>query len=411
MKPNAQIVFALWFGMLVNFLDRVAMSFAGPSIMRELSMDPASFGIVLSSFGVGYVLAQIPGGMLADRWGARTMLVFGPLFWALFTGLTGLVSTLAGFVIVRICFGISESAAATSLPKLVGATFVSKDRARVMAICMCAIPLAPAFAGALVGKLVAAFGWQTMFFLMAVPALLASVFAWLLLPVRPAAAAEPDEPDAGQKRSLLSLMTRRRVWLLALFYFMHNIAYAGYLGWMPSYLALAHHIDLKALGPVASIPYVFGFLGMLLFGWLGSASFHRRRPQLIACCLVVAGASLFLAYRADSVPLALAGLSGAAFCLFGTLGPLSAVSLDLAPARYRATLMGIWGTAAQLGGVVAPAVIGLLVSATGTFAGGFGFMIAALCVAAVGMLALVPLLAVAPAPMPQAVAAVPQEAG
>jgi sugar phosphate permease len=409
MKLKSRIVFALWFGMLVNFLDRVAMSFAGPSIMRDLSMDPASFGIVLSSFGLGYVLAQIPGGMLADRWGARTMLVIGPIFWALFTGLTGLVSTLAGFVIVRICFGISESVAATSLPKIVGGAFSSKDRARVMAICMCAIPLAPAFAGALVGKLVTTYGWQAMFFIMAVPALLASLLAWLLLPAQPAAAPEPAEPEADQRRSLRSLLGRKRVWLLALVYFAHNIAYSGYLGWMPSYLALAHHIELKSLGPIASIPYVFGFLGMLAGGWLGSAAFHLRRPQLIAACLVLAGLSMFLAYRAETVPLTLAGLSGAAFCLFGTLGPLSAVSLDLAPARYRATLMGIWGTAAQLGGVVAPAVIGFLVSATGTFAGGFGFMIFALVAAAGGMLALIPLLAGSTAA--PAVVAAPQRAG
>src|SRR3546814_9359270 len=76
-----------------NDLDRVAISVAGPAIMASLSMGAKDFGVVLSSFGVGFLMAQIPGGLLSDRFGARPMLVIASLLWALFTGLTGLVST------------------------------------------------------------------------------------------------------------------------------------------------------------------------------------------------------------------------------------------------------------------------------------------------------------------------------
>lgn len=69
MKSKFGLIFALWFLALVNYLERVAMSFAGPSIMSSLAMPAAEFGVVLSSFGIGYMLAQIPGGLVADRWG------------------------------------------------------------------------------------------------------------------------------------------------------------------------------------------------------------------------------------------------------------------------------------------------------------------------------------------------------
>src|SRR3546814_15782347 len=81
------ILVALWLLMIANYLDRVAISFAGPAIMASLSMGAKDFGVVLSSFGVGFLMAQIPGGLLSDRFGARPMLVIASLLWALFTGL------------------------------------------------------------------------------------------------------------------------------------------------------------------------------------------------------------------------------------------------------------------------------------------------------------------------------------
>ncbi len=380
LNSKAGIVPALWFLALVNYLDRVAMSFAGPSIMKSLHMSPAAFGVVLSSFAVGYVLAQAPGGLLADRVGAKTLLVVGPLFWAVFTGATGLVATIAGFVVVRILFGLSEGVSNSSLYKIVGENFDARQRSRTLAICSTAIPLAPAFAGALVGKLVTAFGWKVMFMALTAPALAAALLCYLLLPSgRPAAAQALSPTDPPSFRAVLG---RGSLWLLSGAAFAWNIAYWGYLGWMPSYLALARHINLKAVGPIGGIPYLFAFLGLVVVGWLGSGPLHRFCGQLVVICFGGGALSLFLAYQAETLVWSLVGLSGAAFFLFGSQGPVGKIALDLAPSNYRAAYIGVYNTAGQLGGVVAPAAIGFLVTASGTFAGGFSFMVAALCVAA-----------------------------
>lgn len=393
MNGNTRIIAALWLWMLVNYLDRVAISFAGPAIMKSLALSPASFGIVLSSFGFGYVLSQIPGGLIADRWGAKLVLVFGPLFWALFTGLTGLVSTLAGFVVVRVLFGISEGLSVPALHRLVGDRFESRQRARALAIGLTALAIAPALAGPFVGQLVAAFGWQTMFFLMMIPALLAALACHLLIPAAGTGQMAGERHAAGQAGSIREVLFERSFWLMAGSYCCYNIAFWGYLGWMPSYLALAHDIDLKTAGPIAGIPYVFAFLGLLFWGWLGTGPFHRHRPRLITCSLLLAGVSLFIAYRADTLAQSVAGLSSAAFFLYGCQGSLGAVILDLAPPPLRGTYIGIVSTAGQVGGLLAPGIVGLLVTATGSFAGGFTFMALALCTAAVGMFALGPLVA------------------
>lgn len=403
MNKKAGIVSALWFMILVNYLDRVAMSFAGPAIMKSLSLSPAEFGIVLSSFGIGYGLAQIPGGLLADRWGARPLLVAGPIFWALFTGMTGLVASVTGFVVVRICFGISEGLSASSYHKTIGDNFESKQRARMLALCSSATALAPAFAGVFVGKLIGAYGWQTMFMLMTVPSLLTALASYFLIPAHAATpplatrrgAAGPGaahDGGHGGDGSWRGILARRSLWLLLLAHIGFSIAHWGYIGWMPSYLSMAHHIDVKSAGGLSSIPYVFAFFGLVLGGWLGSAALHRYCAQLVAGCALAAGLSLFLAYQADTVPLALAGLSGAAFFLFGVHAPLGKIMLELAPEQKRASYVGIVSTAGQLGGVAAPATIGFLVGASGAFASGFGFMVGALCVAAACILALTPFL-------------------
>lgn len=351
-------------------------------------MPPAQFGIVLSSFAVGYMLAQVPGGLLADRYGAKVVLVTGSLFWAFFTGATGLVSTVLGFVAVRALFGAAEGASNSSLYKIIGENFEVKERSRVLSWCSTAYPLGPAFAGALVGKLVSVFGWKGMFMTLAGPALVAALLSYLLLPTRAAAPADRQPIHPLGFSQLRSMLRQPSLWWLCGSAFAWNINYWGYLGWMPSYLAMSRHIDLKAVGPIGGVPYVFALIGLLVVGWLGSGPLHRHCSSLIVTCFVGAGLFLYLAYQATTFPISLVGLSGAALFMFGALGPIGKVVLDLAPAASRATYIAVFNMAGQLGGVVAPMLIGLLVSRTGTFAAGFGFMIGALSVATVGIVVL-----------------------
>lgn len=398
MSTKFRIVFSLWFLALVNYLDRVAISFAGPSIMDSLSISPAQFGVVLSSFGVGYALALIPGGMISDRWGARAVLVVGPLFWALFTGMTGLVTTTLAFVIVRVCFGFSEGIFSPSIYKVVGDNFEPKSRAGILAIVLSALALGPALAGPMVGTLVSQFSWQVMFLCMTVPALLASMLAHFLIPkhgaasVADAIATDPETLDE-QSVTFFEVLKRPSLWLVSLSNLCTDIAQWGFLGWMPTYLALERQIDLKHAGMIGSIPYIAAFFGLLAGGGVGSSTWlHRLRAQVVVVCYLAGGLSLFLAYNATTLFWAVAGLSATAFFMFGALAPKGAVVIALAPERHRAAYVGTYSVAGQIGGASAPAVIGFMVSASGSFATGFALMTASLCIAGVCMLALIPMM-------------------
>ena len=396
MSIKTKVLAALWLFQVVNYLDRVAISFAGPSIMKSLSLGPQQFGIVLGSFSVGYFLAQIPGGLLADRWGAKALLVIAPLFWALFTGATGLVAGLAGFLVVRACFGVAEGMSNAACYKVIGDNFTSQERAGAAAIWITAFAVAPAFAGPLVGSLLTSLSWQTVFMLLAIPGLIAAFVNFLAIPgnAQPLARGTGQaDPVAKEPKTVLRKILRDpALWIISIAYFCFNIAYWGYLGWMPSYLASAHGINVKSMGMLGGIPYIFAILGLLVSGWLGSTVLYRFRAHLLGGSYVLAALSLYLAYSATTLTSSLAGLSSAAFFLYGGLSPFGAILLDLAPESGRAAYSAFCSTVGQIGGASAPVVIGFLVGASGTFAGGFTFMVIALCIGAVCMLVLMPFL-------------------
>mgnify|MGYP000377337512 CR=1 FL=1 len=404
MNTKVRIVVALWFLSLVNYLDRVAISFAGPSIMSSLAISPADFGIVLSSFGIGYALALIPGGMIADRWGARIVLVGRPVFWALFTGVTGFVTTMTTFVVVRVLFGFSEGIFSPSIYKVVGDNFDGKQRAGILAVILSALALGPALAGPLVGTLVSNYSWQIMFFCMAIPALLAAGLGYILLPRAAGADAgsdnaanipsvAPGEGAGTEKLAFREVLKRPSLWLLSLSNLSTDIAQWGFNGWMPIYLAMGRGIDVKHAGMLGSIPYLCGFVGLLVGGWLGSTErLHRYRAQMTAMCYLAAGLSMFLAFNAETLTFAVIGLSLAGFFIYGALAPKGAVVIGLAPQEHRGAYVATYTTAGQIGGASAPAIIGFMVAASGNFASGFAFMIAALCIAAICMIALAPML-------------------
>ncbi len=174
-------------------------------------------------------------------------------------------------------------------------------------------------------------------------------------------------------------------WIIGGFYLAYNMAFWGFVGWMPSYLSMARHISLTSLGPLASVTYAFAFVGLLVGGWLGTGYLRRHRAHLIGVSVFCAGLSLIAAYLAHDLFQALAGLSSAAFFLYGCQGCFGAVLLDLAPPKYRAAYAALVSTFGQVGGLLAPAIVGFLLSHTGAFASGFAFMVVAL-VAATGLM-------------------------
>ncbi|VFS46664.1 D-galactarate permease [Budvicia aquatica] len=107
-KARYTILSLIWLAWLLSFLDRMVMSVSLPFIGRDLNLDTTEQGLIISAFFVGYAAFQIPGGFLADKFGARKIMAIGIAWWSIFTSLTGMVFTLPLLLAVRFLFGIGE---------------------------------------------------------------------------------------------------------------------------------------------------------------------------------------------------------------------------------------------------------------------------------------------------------------
>ena len=369
----------LWIAFFTAYLDRTNISIAGPTLMKNLSIAPDRFGYILSAFTAGYALMQIPGGFLADRFGAKRMLVIALVVWSIFTGMTGLAVSLVTLVVVRFFFGIGEGIENGAHFKALADTFDSRERSSASGIFHTALALGPAFVAPIAAAILLHAGWQALFLWFTIPGIVVALIVARFFPVTgqpgraPATAAFGDA--LGQSGS----------WSAFAAYLLFNVAFWGFLGWMPSYLAATRHIELKTLGFLASVPYLFGFVGLLVLGFLARGPLYRFRPALVACSYLLAGVGLFVAFNAADVPMCIAGLSMAACFLYGTFGPFWAIVLDSVPDRIRGSFSTFVNFGGQIGGFFAPIVVGKIVASTGSYSGGFVFMIVAVVLAAVAI--------------------------
>ena len=379
MKPKYQILALIWLMMLVAYMDRVNIAVAAKVIMADLHFSKTEFGFVLSAFTVGYALLQAPGGLLADKVGSRKPLIAAILIWSLFTGLTGLAASFGSLILIRILFGVGEGIENGAQFKLIGDHFNPLERSRANAIFLTALPLGPLLASPLAVWLLAKEGWRTMFWSFAGLGLVVAVFLLLWLP-REAPKRDtvreglgPTLKKSGAKPTMVA-------------YLLFNIAFWGFLGWIPTYLQEQRHMALPQLGMLGTLPYVFGFVGLLVMGQLGTSRLAGKRHRLVGSCYGLAAIFYVAASYAPSGVLCVFALSIAAFFLFGAFGPYWAIALDLASPTHRGAFSGLVNFGGQVGGVVGQITVGLLADKMKNFQGAFWFMAIALGCGAMIML-------------------------
>ncbi len=387
MTPKRRTLLLIWLMMAVAYLDRTNITVAKLTMTHDLHLSEMQFGFVMAAFTFGYALMQIPGGRLADRIGSRPLLVTALVVWSVFTALTGLATSLMSLIAVRVLFGIGEGIENGAQFKLIGDNFAARERSSASAFFLTALPLGSAAAAPAAAWLLGRVGWHALFFWFSLPGLLVAGLLLLFLPRGKAEVVHSDVRDkAGQELGWGDALRRQSSWLAFSAYLFFNVAFWGFIGWMPSYLSQNRHIELKALGMVASVPYLCGFVGMVALGKLGAGAFFGRRAALIAVSYLLAAVFLCVTFTATTVPRCVAGLSLAAFFLYGGFGPFWAVTLDLIPDGMRGAFTGFVNFGGQIGGFVAPIVVGALVTHTHSFTDGFLFMTAALVLAAVSLL-------------------------
>lgn len=384
----------------VNYADRATLSIAAPAMEKDLGLNAVSLGYLFSAFGWAYVLAQIPGGWLLDRFGTRIVYATGIAVWSVFTLLQGATAFLAGAAAVAVLFalrvgvGFAEAPSFPGNARLVASWFPGSERGLASAIFNSAQYFATVLFSPLMGWLAHDFGWHHVFYFMGGLGLVVAVafYAFVREPRQHSRinAAELEHLERGgalvdkpvrdsastarpSSRGHLRQLLGNRMLLGVYFgqYFITTLTYF-FLTWFPVYLVQARGMTILKAGIVASVPAIGGFLGGILGGVISDAMLKRgfsltvaRKTPIIAGMLL--SVSVIACNYVDSQVLVIAIM---ALAFFGKgVGALGwAVVSDTAPRQIAGLSGGVFNTFGNTAAITTPIAIGYIVSATGSFA-------------------------------------------
>lgn len=386
----------------INYADRATISIAGPEIRKAFSLSAVEMGYIFSAFAWSYVLAQLPGGWLLDRFGSKITYFFSIFLWSVFTLFQGTIGFLAGggavamLFALRLLVGAAEAPSFPGNSRITSAWFPSHERGLAAAIFNSAQYFATVVFAPLMGWLVHEYGWQSVFYFMGALGI-GMAFLWLKTIYGP-----KDHPrisagelkyleeggalvnlDAGKAASqpkqvdtwacIKELLGNRM--LLGVYIGQYCITTLTYffLTWFPVYLVQERGMTILKAGFVASLPAIAGFLGGIFGGWLSdrlarsgcSLSVSRKTPIVIG--MLMSTSMIACNYiQADMLVVAVMSLA-----FFGKgVGALGwAVVSDTSPKEAGGLSGGLFNTFGNTAGITTPIVIGYIVQGTGSFAG------------------------------------------
>jgi MFS transporter, ACS family, tartrate transporter len=386
----------------VAFIDRVNIGFAALTMNKELGFSPTVFGFGAGIFFLGYFLCEVPSNLVLDKVGARIWIARVMITWGLISGAMALVQGATSFYVLRFLLGAAEAGFFPGIILYLSYWFPARQRAAVTAIFMAAAPLSTVLGSPVSGALLdmrgilGLSGWQWMFIIEGVPAVLLGIVVLFYMTDRPEKATwlSNDErnwlvrtmnTEAAQKAGTASHSVWRgladlRVIALSLVYFGTSAGLYTLGIWAPQIIK-QFGLSSMQIGFLNALPGVVAVMAMVLWARHSDRTGERTWHVVGACLL-------------GSLGLVLAGFAGT---VLGVLLSLTLVNIGISSAKpplWSMPTMFLSGSAAaagiatinsigNLGGFVGPAMIGWIKDLTGSFEGGLLFVAGLLVLSAV----------------------------
>ena len=286
------ILFAL--STVLCYIDRVNISIAIIPLAHDKGYSDAERGLILSSFFWGYLWFQLPGGLLADRFGGKRVLGAGVALWSIATFLTPIATASFGLLLfMRAALGAGEAVNFPAIHSIAARWTPASERARAISLHLSGTALGTIIALLASPPIIIAFGWEAVFYVSGLLGLLWLAMWWWKAADWPehspgVSAAElseirvgRSEVDAAEAIPWHKICREPAVWAIVMAHLCNNFGYYILLLWLPSYLDQTFHVPLKDLGVMAVMPYVASFVVANCCGWLAD-NLQRRGMWMTA---------------------------------------------------------------------------------------------------------------------------------
>lgn len=373
----------------VAYLDRVNVSFAALTMNKALGISATAFGLGAGIFFLAYFVFEVPSNLALERFGARKWIARIMLSWGVLSGAMAFIQGETSFYVVRTLLGAAEAGFFPGIIFYLTLWFPAVYRGRVISYFMAAIPLSSVIGAPVSGLILGMHGvlglagWQWLFILEAVPAIILAFVVLLYLTDYPAEARwlEADEREwlvarlaverrhreAARRYSVMQALADPKVLALALVYFGAVAANYGMSFWIPQ-IVKGFGLTNTQTGFVTAIPYLFGTVGMVIWGLRSDRQMERKAHTAIALFFAAAGLAASTALSAPTEKMI--ALSVGALGIFAVLPVFWTLPTAFLSGAAAAGGIAIINSIGNLAGFAGPFAMGWIKDATGSFNGG-----------------------------------------
>ena len=364
----------------ITYVDRVNVGTAASAIQAELHLSNTQLGLIFSGFAYPYLVFQVIGGLVGDRFGARRTLFACGLVWAVATALTGLASGMASLFLWRLLLGFGEGATFPTATRAMQHWTPAVRRGFAQGLTHSFARLGNAITPPVVAWLMALVTWRGSFLALGLIS-----FVWVVVWLwyfrddprdHPSITAEElshlPPPTATARIAIPWGPLIARMWPVTLTYFCYGWCLWLYLNWLPLFFKNTYHLQIKSSAIFASGVFFAGVIGDTLGGvlsdWLCRRTGNVRLARLSVTVAGFVGAflSLMPIFWVHDITTVAICLSAGFFCAELVIGPMWAIPMDIAP-KYSGTAAGLMNMGSAFAAIVSPLVAGIVIDATGNW--------------------------------------------
>ena len=363
---------------VVTFLDRINISVAGSSIMKDLNLSAAEWGWVQSAFILSYGLMQIPMGAYGDRHGHRKVLTQIVLWWSLFTAFTGVAGGLASLLIIRFMFGVGEAGSSPCSTGVISRWFEKNEVGKAQGYVWAASRMGGALTPFVVIPIMAWLGWRAAFWLLGGLGIIWAVVWYVMYrdkpPLQLPRGGEQQEasPRGGTEGvSWNKILRNRQFWTICAMYFFYAFGSWFFFSWFPTFMELGRGFAKSELTYAVAVPFIMSMIGNITGGYLTdkiSAKYGLKvgRKALGTSSLAISAVCMFLAAFIPGKMAVFVFLS-LCFGIFDLMLPSAwALCIDLGK-QHAGAISGAMNTFGNVGGFFCGILFGYLVQASGNY--------------------------------------------